>query len=63
MTAATAGLTYVITVARTGPISLMSSANTRKAAAVHTTARAITAATTSAEGHVAGQPVASEMGK
>jgi hypothetical protein len=32
-TAATAGLTYVMTVARTGPISSMRAANRRKAAA------------------------------
>src|SRR5882757_9762963 len=38
-TAATAGLTYVITVARTGPISSMRAAKTRKPAAVGTIAR------------------------
>ena len=43
---ATAGFTYVITVARTAPISAMSAKNSRKASAVQTTPSASTAATT-----------------
>src|SRR5439155_13550366 len=52
--AATAGLTYVMTVARTGPISSMRAANARNAAAVHTTARIRTDATTLEDGRTDG---------
>src|SRR5262245_26033275 len=51
-TAATAGLTYVITVARTGPISAMRAKKMRKASAVQTTARVTTDATTDADGEL-----------
>src|SRR5689334_6471532 len=53
-TAATAGLTYVITVARTGPTSAISAKKTRNASAVHTTASPTTDSTTCADGIVAG---------
>nr|WP_244187932.1 hypothetical protein [Streptomyces regalis] len=52
---ATAGLTYVKTVARVGPTSLISSRKATKAAAVQITPRAARAARTSAEGTEAGQ--------
>ena len=52
--AATAGLTYVITVERTGPISATSAAKTRKAAAVHTTPRTTMEIRTLVEGWTAG---------
>src|SRR5205823_11051378 len=57
-TAATAGLTYVMTVARTGPTSAMSAKKTRNAAAEQTTARPTTDSTTCADGIFAGQCVA-----
>jgi hypothetical protein len=47
---ATAGLTYVMTVERTGPTSSMSLKNTRNAIAVHSTARVSTEAITFADG-------------
>ncbi|HEY5496046.1 MAG TPA: hypothetical protein VIK16_05260 [Candidatus Limnocylindrales bacterium] len=54
-TAATAGFTYVMTVARTGPISVIRAANRRNAAAVQTIARVTTEASTSDEGIAAGR--------
>ncbi|UXY19503.1 hypothetical protein N8I84_12765 [Streptomyces cynarae] len=55
---ATAGLTYVITVARVGPASLISSRKATKAAAVQITPRPARAARTWAEGTVVGQVAA-----
>ena len=49
-TAATAGLTYVMTVARTGPISAISAKKTRNAIAVQTTASTRIDASASADG-------------
>ena len=49
-TAATAGLTYVMTVARTGPISAISAKKTRNAIAVQTTASTRMDASASADG-------------
>ena len=57
-TAATAGLTYVITVARSGPTSAISAKKMRKAAAEQTTARPATDSTTCADGIADGQWVA-----
>src|SRR5206468_10770960 len=57
-TAATTGLTYVITVARTGPTSAMSAKKSKKASAVQTTARPTTDSSTCADGLEAGQCVA-----
>jgi len=54
-TAATAGFTYVITIARTGPTSLISAKKIRNAAAEQTTARPKTDSTTWAEGNLEGQ--------
>nr|WP_234325551.1 hypothetical protein [Streptomyces sp. NRRL S-146] len=51
---ATAGLTYVITPARVGPTSLISSRKATNAIAVQTTPRPARAARTSPEGMVAG---------
>ncbi|MCF1647435.1 hypothetical protein L0M19_19655 [Streptomyces indiaensis] len=51
---ATAGLTYVITPARVGPTSLISSRKATNAIAVHTTPRPASAARTSPDGMVAG---------
>src|SRR5262249_55640995 len=48
---ATAGLTYVMTVARTGPTSSIRAKKTRNATAVHTTASTRTAASTVGAGH------------
>src|SRR5580765_7851203 len=53
---ATAGLTYVIVVARTGPISPTSANSIRNAAAVQIVASSTTDQTTSAEGTVDGMP-------
>src|SRR2546425_6330697 len=53
--AATAGFTYVITVARSGPTSLISAKKIRNAAAEQTTARPTTDSTTCADGNVEGQ--------
>src|SRR5205085_520206 len=53
-TAATAGLMYVMTVARTGPISSIRAANTRNAAAVQITARMTIEPMTLTEGRMAG---------
>ncbi|UUA09031.1 hypothetical protein NNW99_27320 [Streptomyces sp. CRCS-T-1] len=55
---ATAGLTYVKTVARVGPASLISSRKATKAIAVQTTPRAASAARTEGEGMVDGQVIA-----
>nr|WP_307163002.1 hypothetical protein [Streptomyces rishiriensis] len=52
---ATAGLTYVMTVERVGPISLISSRNATKATAVQTTPRTASAARTETLGVSAGQ--------
>ncbi|WSV32392.1 hypothetical protein OG331_34500 [Streptomyces sp. NBC_01017] len=52
---ATAGLTYVKTVARVGPTSLISSRKATKATAVQITPRAARAARPSADGIAAGQ--------
>ncbi|MCF1593875.1 hypothetical protein L0P92_09875 [Streptomyces muensis] len=52
---ATAGLTYVITVARVGPASLISSRKATKAIAVQITPSAANAVRASAEGTVVGQ--------
>nr|WP_237281995.1 hypothetical protein [Streptomyces lincolnensis] len=52
---ATAGLTYVKTVARVGPTSLISSRNATKASAVHTTPRPASAASTWPDGIEDGQ--------
>src|SRR5439155_17425752 len=57
-TAATAGFTYVITVARTGPTSAISAKKTRNAAAEQTTARPTTDSTTCAEGMLPGHRIA-----
>src|SRR4051812_47782782 len=57
-TAATAGLTYVITVARTGPTSAIKAKKTRNASAVQTTASPSTDSTTCDEGTVDGQRIA-----
>ena len=53
--AATAGFTYVITVARTGPISPISAKNRRNATAVQTTASPITDASAAADGVSSGR--------
>nr|WP_235618226.1 hypothetical protein [Streptomyces sp. CB02400] len=55
---AIAGLTYVITDARIGPASLISSRKATKATAVQTTPRAARAARVSAEGRAAGRVAA-----
>src|SRR5205823_4583912 len=55
---ATAGLMYVITVARAGPTSAISAKKTRNASAVQTTARPATDSTTCADGVDDGQRVA-----
>ncbi|MCT9079278.1 hypothetical protein N4G65_22365 [Streptomyces fulvoviolaceus] len=55
---ATAGLTYVNTVARVGPTSLISSRKAMKASAVQITPRPAREANTSAEGTVEGQVTA-----
>ncbi|WTJ30867.1 hypothetical protein OID52_29390 [Streptomyces luteogriseus] len=52
---ATAGLTYVITPARVGPTSLISSRKATNAIAVQTTPRPARAARTSPDGMVAGR--------
>nr|WP_244207184.1 hypothetical protein [Streptomyces swartbergensis] len=52
---ATAGLTYVITVARVGPASLISSRKATKAIAVHSTPSPARAARTSGAGTEDGQ--------
>ncbi|MBT2908050.1 hypothetical protein HET68_29590 [Streptomyces sp. McG8] len=52
---ATAGLTYVITDARIGPASLISSRKAANATAVQTTPRAASAARVSGEGRDAGR--------
>ncbi|WUU84278.1 hypothetical protein OG790_23860 [Streptomyces cellulosae] len=52
---ATAGLTYVITDARIGPASLISSRKAANATAVQTTPRAASAARVSGEGRAAGR--------
>jgi hypothetical protein len=54
-TAATAGFTYVITVARTGPISAISAKKSRKASAVQTTASPTTEPTAAADGSICGR--------
>nr|WP_256725582.1 hypothetical protein [Streptomyces sp. IMTB 2501] len=51
---ATAGLTYVITVARVGPASLISSRNATKATAVQSTPRPVRAAKAEGEGREEG---------
>nr|WP_237268690.1 hypothetical protein [Streptomyces parvulus] len=53
---ATAGLTYVMTVARVGPASLISSRKATKAIAVQTTPRPARAASTEGAGRVSGRP-------
>nr|WP_240203619.1 hypothetical protein [Streptomyces actuosus] len=55
---ATAGLTYVITVARVGPASLISSRKATNATAVQITPRPASAASTDTEGVWAGQVAA-----
>ncbi|WP_240797692.1 hypothetical protein [Streptomyces sp. F001] len=55
---ATAGLTYVITVARVGPTSLISSRKATKATAVQMTPRAARAVRVSADGVAEGQVAA-----
>ncbi|MCX4761581.1 hypothetical protein OG562_11445 [Streptomyces sp. NBC_01275] len=55
---ATAGLTYVMTVARVGPASLISSRKATKATAVQTTPRPAREARTEAEGISAGRVAA-----
>nr|WP_240657781.1 hypothetical protein [Streptomyces populi] len=55
---ATAGLTYVITVARVGPASLISSRKATKATAVQTTPRPTRAARTCPEGIASGRVTA-----
>nr|WP_254647378.1 hypothetical protein [Streptomyces sp. GbtcB6] len=55
---ATAGLTYVITVERVGPISLMSSRKATKATAVHRTPRARREISAFVEGREEGQVAA-----
>ncbi|MDX3312272.1 hypothetical protein P1S61_25000 [Streptomyces sp. ME08-AFT2] len=52
---ATAGLTYVMTVARVGPASLISSMKATKATAVQTTPRAARADRTAVEGSSVGR--------
>nr|WP_229880497.1 hypothetical protein [Streptomyces alanosinicus] len=52
---ATAGLTYVITVARVGPASLISSRNATKATAVQSTPRPARAARAEGEGTADGR--------
>nr|WP_307625408.1 hypothetical protein [Streptomyces turgidiscabies] len=52
---ATAGLTYVNTVARVGPTSLISSRNATKARAVQTTPRTARDSNTCADGNAAGR--------
>ena len=52
--AATAGLMYVMTVARTGPISPISAAKSRNAAAVHSVPRTSTDRITLTDGATAG---------
>ncbi|WUC37430.1 hypothetical protein OG956_26045 [Streptomyces sp. NBC_00557] len=52
---ATAGLTYVITVARVGPASLISSRNATNATAVHSTPRPASAARAEDDGTEDGQ--------
>src|SRR6266536_840169 len=52
---ATAGFTYVMTVALAGPTSAISAKKTRKATAVQTTARPTRALSTLAEGIASGQ--------
>ena len=54
-TAATAGLTYVITVARTGPVSAINWKKRTKASAVQTTASATTEAFTFQPGNCDGK--------
>ncbi|WUG31200.1 hypothetical protein OHN74_11645 [Streptomyces sp. NBC_00459] len=54
---ATAGLTYVNTVARVGPTSLISSRNATKARAVQTTPRTARAASTSPDGSAGGRVI------
>nr|WP_234443259.1 hypothetical protein [Streptomyces cellulosae] len=54
---ATAGLTYVKTVARVGPTSLISSRKATKARAVHTAPRTASAARTSVDGRVEGRVI------
>ncbi|WTI69847.1 hypothetical protein OG397_29270 [Streptomyces sp. NBC_00728] len=55
---ATAGLTYVITVARVGPASLISSRKATKATAVQMTPRPTRAASTCPEGSASGRVTA-----
>ncbi|MCT9138378.1 hypothetical protein N4G67_04700 [Streptomyces violarus] len=55
---ATAGLTYVQTVALVGPASLISSRKATKAIAVQTAPRAASAARTEGEGMADGQVIA-----
>nr|WP_263579023.1 hypothetical protein [Streptomyces sp. PSKA30] len=55
---ATAGLTYVITVARVGPTSLISSMKATKATAVQMTPRAARAVRASADGSATGHVAA-----
>nr|WP_263636041.1 hypothetical protein [Streptomyces sp. CoH27] len=55
---ATAGLTYVITVARVGPASLISSRKATKATAVQITPRPASAASAWAEGTADGRVAA-----
>nr|WP_235457497.1 hypothetical protein [Streptomyces olivochromogenes] len=55
---ATAGLTYVNTVARVGPASLISSRKAMKASAVHRTPRPARAVRVCADGTVDGQVTA-----
>nr|WP_189260497.1 hypothetical protein [Streptomyces fuscichromogenes] len=55
---ATAGLTYVITVERVGPISLISSRKATKATAVHRTPRARRESSAFVEGITVGQVAA-----
>nr|WP_239149121.1 hypothetical protein [Streptomyces sp. SID12501] len=54
---ATAGLTYVNTVARVGPTSLISSRNATKARAVQTTPRTARASSTCVDGSVSGRVI------
>nr|WP_229858965.1 hypothetical protein [Streptomyces poonensis] len=55
---ATAGFTYVMTVARVGPISLISSRKATNATAVHSTPRPAREARVSADGGEVGQVIA-----
>nr|WP_234311735.1 hypothetical protein [Streptomyces griseus] len=57
---ATAGLTYVKTVARVGPTSLISSRKATKASAVQITPRPMRAVRTEGEGRVGGQVATAE---